>query len=367
MKTNKIESFKIFLIIPIVLLFIFPIFAIGGPLVGIQYLTWFNYSQNPMGCEGEGWREHPFGLHEVRSLAFTPDERGFCYSSQDVETAKVHARLFKDLGINFVVFDESNFSKTVSPRNNPTFLAAKKAMLGFRSYTDYKIRVTFQLSLTCWGESCHNKVNDRVERFTYNNYVKEHIEEIAQLVVLNPDDFVKINGKPLLLFYISQGSNVYTLDNNLAFGGPGRIIPTIEEFNPNILVEGKKHFLSDFFSVRFAVVAADSFDYSTFSEKIWPFQCDSNTCLFKEVGYLSVANHTTNSRSMDTFKNYFDSARGKDILLIRSWNEFSSTDENRQKAYTLEPNTQLHKYDRYSGPDPWFFFNAIKDTLRTLH
>jgi hypothetical protein len=70
---------------------------------------------------------------------------------------------------------------------------------------------------------------------------------------------------------------------------------------------------------------------------------------------------------MDTFATYLNAARGKKFYVVRNWNEFSSTDETSQLAYTLEPNTQLHKYDATPGhQDPWYFFNGIKQYLKSL-
>jgi len=100
---------------------------------------------------------------------------------------------------------------------------------------------------------------------------------------------------------------------------------------------------------------------------LWPFQCSYEECYFTEAGYLSVANHATGRRSMDNFRRYFDSARGKQFYIVRNWNEFSSGDETSTQAYTLEPNTQLHKFDGTPGnQDPWYFFNSVKTYLKSL-
>ncbi len=343
------------------------------PLMGIQYSTWFDYGGPRVdkqifpagsGCAGNGWGDHPFQLDEVRSLAFSPDPNGFCYSSLDPHTAEVHANLFKDLGVDFVIFDESNFSKMGMPEANPTYKAAKIAMEGFRR-SPYKVRTVFQLGITCWGEQCFNRPGDRKERYTYNSYVEAHITDIAHLAKQYPDDFIYEDGKPILLFYISTGE-VWNLDDTRAFRGPGGLVPRNEDFNPTIMVNGAPKALRDIFTVKYSIVANSDFDYRPYSVDLWPFECVER-CRFADATYLSVSSKKEGRRSMDIFRTFLYQGTGRKYYIIRNWNEFSSTDELPHQAFTLEPNTALHKYDGTPGnQDPWHFFNTVKAFLKPL-
>ena len=337
-----------------------------APIIGITYLTWFSYDQP--GAAGSGWRDRPFNLDDVRSMVFSPDPAGYCYSSADPNTAFVHAGFLDQMNVSFVIIDETNFSKTTPPDQNPTFQCALKAMEGFRQYTNHKIRVAFQLSITCWAEQCHNIPGDHREIFTFTDTVKAHIRHIASLYLQTPDDFQRVSGKPLLLFYINKGSNVLKLDGSSAFHGAGNIFPTPADFDYSFSLNGTVYHLRDFFSVRFAVVADSIFDYGSYSHELWPFQCNYGDSNFTEVGYASLlAPLRSPNRDLTMFNRLVDNARSKEFLVIRVWNEFSSTDESHGRAYTIEPNTQLHKYDTTPGQmDPWYFFNAIKQKLNSL-
>jgi hypothetical protein len=353
-----------------------------APIVGIQYLTWFDYTNPGSGCSGNGWADHPFKLlppNQVRSMVFDPSPDGFCYSSADPHTGSVHARFLNKLGVSFVIFDESNFSKSMDPSQNPTFRTALKAMEGLRQYNPEppyaprRIRAAFQLSITCWASQCWGQPSgDDREIFTFNDHVKAHIVAIANAYRNSPDDFQLVAGKPLLLFYVSQGSNVILLNGSPAFHGPGNITPTTSEFDYVFQVGGSSYHLRDFFTVRFAVVAAATFDYRPYGVDIWPFTCATGDGTFSEVGYASLfAPAAPNPcRDFGAFSRMVDAAQNKDYLIIRSWNEFSSTDEcaicngKKGQAYTIEPNTQMHKYDTTPGnQDPWYFFNCISGKL----
>jgi hypothetical protein len=333
------------------------------PIIGMQYWNWFAHDQP--GCAGAGWRDNPFQMSNVRSLVFSADPNGYCYSSVDPHTAFIHAAFLDLLNVSFVIHDEANLSKSVMPSGNPIFQGELKAMEGFRHYTPRRIRSAFMLSITCWAEQCHGQPGNKTEIFTFNDYVKAHITEIAATYLKNADDFQLVNGKPLLLFYISQGSNVKLLNGDPAFHGAGNIYPTETDFDYEFNLNGSTYRLRDFFSIRYAVVADSVFDYSKFSHELWPFTCNYGESTFTEVGYASLlAPRRSPNRDLNMFNQLVDRSRDKQFLVIRGWNEFSSTDEVKGKAYTIEPNTQLHKVDTTPGNmDPWYFFNNIKQKL----
>jgi hypothetical protein len=61
-----------------------------------------------------------------------------------------------------------------------------------------------------------------------------------------------------------------------------------------------------------------------------------------------------------------EDARGKPYLVIRSFNEFSTTDENFEggNAFTIEPNNWLHHYDGTPNAEPWYFWDNIGCLLK---
>lgn len=342
--------------------------SLGGcQRVGMQYWTWFDNDPGGQGCAGGGWRDRPFELDGVQALTFPASPDGYCYSSLDPSTATQHAQYLDDLGVDFVIFDETNFSKVMPPESNPSFRADLAAMDGFRAYPRHRIRTVFMLSITCWAEQCHGREGDRTEVFTYNENIRKHIEAIAEVYRVYPKDAVLIDGRPVLLFYIHQGSSVQRLDGDYAFHGPGNIAPTSEEFNPAVTVGGEQIALRSVFSVRFAAVAADTFDYTPYSTEVWPFVCNTGQCSFAEAGFATVFAPLAGPRSLELFERGVEDAKGKPFLIIHGWNQFSSTDEHGGNAMTLEPNTQLHKHDTTPGnQDPWFFYNGVRDILRRV-
>lgn len=274
------------------------------PIIGMQYWTWFAYDK--LGCEGTGWRQGPFKINDVRSLVFSPDPNGSCYSSMEPRTALVHAGFLDQLNVSFVIYDDTNLSKALMPGDNPIFQGALKAMEGFRQHTPRRIRSAFMLSIACWAEQCHGRPGDKTETFTFNDYVKAHVRDIAAAYQRNPDDFQLVNGKPLLLFYINQGNNVKLLNGSPAFHGAGNIFPRREDFDYEFNLNGSTQHLRDFFSVRFAVVADSVFDYSNFSHELWPFQCNYGECTFSEVGYASIlAPRRSSNRDLTMFNPTF--------------------------------------------------------------
>ncbi|MFT3864546.1 MAG: RICIN domain-containing protein [Solirubrobacterales bacterium] len=344
-----------------------PASASAAPLVGIQYETWFDLGTAGGSCSGSGWAQNPFGLKEVEALDFPASPSGYCYSSDEPSTARTHAASLDELGVDFVEIDDTNYSKTMKPSENPIFQAAKKAIEGFKEYTHKKIQVTFQLSLTCYAETCDGIPGDQEEIFTYNEYVREEIEEIYKLYLEEPSRYVTIEGKPLILFYVNKGSNVHNLDGSQAFSGPGDLIPTSTQFNPPITTEGTTKALRELFSVRYAIVAESNFDYRPYSSEIWPFACFSTSCQFSEVGYATLYSPGWSERSLPEFDRQVNEASGLPYIMVANWNEFSSTDEHGAASRTIEPNTQLYKVDSTPGhADPWYFFNGVKSELQSL-
>src|SRR5262249_28000350 len=90
---------------------------------------------------------------------------------------------------------------------------------------------------------------------------------------------------------------------------------------------------------------------------------------FTEVGYASAYSRRGSPRSIGQLERMVEAAKDRQFILLRSWNEFSSTDEfitpNDAHAFTLEPNTLLYKFDG-SGGDTWFYYNRLKAKLSSL-
>ncbi len=341
--------------------------AIKTPIVGIQYWTWFAYDKPAPHCDGAGWKDNPFGQAGTASLVFNVDPKGVCYSSIDPNTARVHAGFLRQLKADFVIYDETNFSKTTAPANNPMFQAEKAAIEGFSTATE-KMKSVFMLAITCWGEQCLNRPGDHTERFTFTEHVKEHVIEIAKLYKKSPEAFLRVEKKPLLLFYVNQGSNVLADNGQPAFKGAANLVPLPDQFEP-VRYNGVDYKIHDLFTIRYAIVADASFDYSPYSKEIWPFQCNSESCGFAETGYASLYAPKIGGRSLARMNAQIDASKAKPYLVLRSWNEFSSTDEHAAGggAYTLEPNTTLQKFDTTPGNmDPWYMFNSLKAKMATV-
>lgn len=336
----------------------------ASPKVGIHYITWFDNEGPSLGCAGGGWSTATTGPFGFPNGSVVPLTTGHCYSSNDPYAAGLHASFLHGLGVDFVILDETNLSKALDPAQNRLFQSSKKVIYGLKAYTEKKVQVTFQISLTCWASACHGGTKN-VEVFTYNDHVKKHIEEIAQLHEANPGRFVIYKEKPLLLVYLNGGSNVYASENDTSpyFDGPGALIPTADQWNPLIEVNGGRVRVRDYFTVRFTLAAFNQFDYRPFSNEIWPFSCEYG-CETSEAGVTSLYSPAWGRRDMGHFSRQVDAASDRDFLLIRSWNEFSTTDEYMGRAVTIEPNTKLHTVDSTPGnQDGWYFFNAIKVKL----
>jgi hypothetical protein len=379
--------------------------SMARPLIGIQYYTGFHTPYNAPDLndtywgspKATCWRDHPFQLPDVRSAVFSPDPVGFCYSFMERGAGAIHAKCLAELGIDFVVHDQSGLTKTHLPilidypggyprdqsihNFNLDFYCARMAIEGFRWHQEKHIKSVFMLALTSWvsqgfgvpdSEPDHNREYSLISADQYFSKTKLHIEQIWQLYVANPADYLEVEGKPILLFYISEGNNVYQFrTNDRAFLGPGQIIPTHDQFNPEIDTPVGRRKLRDLFTIRYAVVGSTDFDYTPFSHEIWPFEVAKGRGGFSEVAYASAHARGTSEppRNIGRLEQMVEASRGSRFLLLRSWNEFSSTDEivtgGVAFAFTLEPNTQLHKYDDSNG-DPWFYYNRLKAKLASL-
>ena len=119
-------------------------------MIGIQYVTWFGLD-GADGCQGSGWRDRPFGLDGVQSLAFGAHPDGFCYSSWDPGTALVHAGLLDELNVDFVILDDTNLSKARRAEDNPIHQCNLKVLEGLRQYKGRKIRSVMMQSITNWN------------------------------------------------------------------------------------------------------------------------------------------------------------------------------------------------------------------------
>lgn len=357
----KIKTLAVILALQLVCL---PQTSYSFPKVGVHYITWFDNEGPPAGCAGGGWSTTTTGPFGFANGSVVPLTTGYCYSSNDSYAAGLHASFLHGLGVDFVILDESNLSKALDPIHNRTFQSSKKVISGLEAYTAKRIQVTFQISLTCWASQCHSGTKN-VEVFTYNDHIKKHIEEIAQLNEANPGRFVTYKQKPLLLVYLNAGSNVQVSENDPTpyFNGPGALIPLADQWNPLVDINERSVRVRDYFTVRFTLAAFSSFDYRPFSNEIWPFACEYG-CETFEAGVASLYSPAVGRRDMEYFSKQVDAAANKDFLLIRSWNEFSTTDEYMGRSVTIEPNTMLHTVDSTPGnKDPWYFFNAIKVKL----
>jgi hypothetical protein len=348
-----------------------PLNASAAPKVGISYLNWFDNGTPSGDCSGSGWTNHfgsetkyPFQVPYLTKSYVFGAPGGYCYSSDDPNTAKVEAASLDEMGVDFVVLDDTNLSKTMDPSENPGFKASKAAVKGFSEYTHKNMQVTYQLSLTCWAEQCWNEPGNGTEIFTYNSHVQKTVEEVYKMYQAEPSRFVTIAGKPLLLFYLSKGNNVMSHANQSqpAFHGTGNIYPTTADWNPKIIVNGKETLLRSVFSVRWGLWAVNNTDYSVINGDIWPTDCSDTWCRSSEAGYTHLSSPAWSGRSIPEFNRMVDEAQAKNYLFVDNWNGFSSTDETLETADTIEPNTSLS----YGG-DPWYWYNKIKDRLNRLH
>ncbi len=362
------------------------------PRAGLVYQSWFDYGPVRQGCAGEGWADGPFqttpGSAAVQSLSTSVAS---CYSSADPQAARIHADLFEAMGASFILIDDTNMSKTKTPAENGIYQASKQVVAGMSSQAPL-IESAYVLSLTCWQSQCYqDPLNDPAwdgKEMAIWNASASHaeVEDIATRYEQNPSQFETINGKPLIVFYVNQGNNVYCprippaslqavgLCQNpsysvltRAFNGPGNIIPTTSEFNPLLTIGGVQRRLNDVFSVRFGVVAANPTDFGSYDSRIWPWNCAAS-CTGAEAGYSSISfNASIRSWSQaqsSLATSLTASGSSAKYMVINAWNEFSSTDEYTNHAYTIEPNTYSHTVpgDEAAG-DPWYFFNKFKSYL----
>lgn len=288
------------------------------------------------------------------------------------ETAHRHAHWLRNLGVDFVVFDCSNVTKMSDPDANGIFQASRRAIEGFRSNQADRIKVAYQLSLTCWQQQCHANVDapHNRELYTWNDHVRNHVESIYAAYLSNPDVFETVptdGNKPLLIFYCNTGRDVYDpnapdkqywpFNNDLR-----EHYPRWPAFNERV---STGELVRNLFSVRFSLHCPVDSNFSDAPE-IWPFQCDTEGSIFNEAGYaaLRVGNR---SRNIAAFDRMVEASREKSYLILRCFNEFSTTDEDYRDGhvYTMEVNNRLHHHDEQGG-DPWFHWNRMRTKLASV-
>ncbi len=362
------------------------------PKAGLVYQSWFDYGPVRKGCDGQGWADGPFqtprGSAAVQSLSTNVPT---CYSSADPQAARIHAELFEEMGASFILIDDTNLSKLNPPSENGIYQASKQIVAGMSSQ-EPRIKSAYVLSLTCWQLQCYqdpanNQAWEGKEMAIWNETAAlAEVEDIAARYEQNPSQFETIDGKPLVVFYVNQGDNVFCprvppaslqavglcqesgyTELTQAFHGPGNYIPTMSEFNPPLTVGGVEKRLNDVFSVRFGVVAATPTNWGDYDSRIWPWICHA-TCTGAEAGNTSIAFSGT-QRSWSQAEASLDlslnaSEESATYMVINAWNEFSSTDEYSNHAYTIEPNTFSHTVpgDEAAG-DPWYYYNKYKSYL----
>jgi hypothetical protein len=279
----------------------------------------------------------------------------------DPFTATRHAEKLAEIGVDFVIFDETNFSTVTFPASNPTYQATKMAIDGFRQASSTGVKVVYQLSLTNAPQGIEYYMGNKPE-------VTAHIAEVYRDFRRYPDVFLHVHDpddgqtKPLLLFYVNKGNNVMDRDTGRPFfQGFGNILPTHDQFNP-IVADGER--LRSLFTVRFSVWAVDQTDYRP-AREVWPFECMTFGTQFVEAGYASL-HFRGQGRSVSRFQQLVNEAAGKPYLVVRCFNEFSTTDEdyNGGNAFTLEVNNWLNHYDGSPNADPWHMWDNVGRMLR---
>jgi hypothetical protein len=386
---------------------------------GIFYWTWFDCAllrpgdagydpahpctaRPRQGCAGGSWQwpntnqrtfAWPSSLNPspqqaaglpAKSACFVPP---ICYSSADSSTAQVHASFLEELGIDFVIYDATNGPKG-PPYPAQEYCAAVQAMQGFRNYANNggrKIRSAFMLGPTMANGSNSQFSEDLI--FDTSDTIRRHIVAIAAQYQSDMDSFFKVDNKPLLLFYLSAGNNVTEPhQNTYAFpASTAHLIPDSPSRFLKFTLDNATYDFTDIFSVRYALVANDVTNYAGLGfpqvNQIWPFTCfkeNSDTgafTKFAEVGYAAVFNSSwagsaNHGRDVNLFNELVTAAIERDLpyILIRGWNEFSTGgDEPYPFAWTLEPNTELHKYDTTPGnSDAYYFFHVVKSRLNRI-
>ncbi len=345
--------------------------AFAKPQIGIYYYTWFDYN-NTGHCDSDGWLNgslRPFQFDYSNLVGSLLWYYPTCYSTNNDSTYTVHAQHLHDLGIDFVIYDNISNSKQQWVSNDNIFAASVRALQNFRLASNYGIKSVFMFSIVeadCAGCTTEHMVWDNQQYGT----IHDHLRATLTYYRYYPDAFLIVDGKPLILIYISQGTNVYN-NGSPAFGGPYNMIPHKSQFDPLIPDDyygGGLIRLRDVFTIRYAIVADNwsGVDYNYWPEvagKVWPFRCNGN-CMAAEAGYASV--YAPNfGRHASTFTNYLSYINyyRNPFMVIRSWNEFSTTNEwhgdyPNCSVYTLEPNNRIHWYDESNG-NPWYFFIAV--------
>lgn len=326
-----------------------------------------------------GIDRHAFRCREiVKSCCWRPGP-DVCYCTDHVETVRRHAEILSGLKVNFLIYDNTNASKFMLPHVNIPWVGSLKIFTNLRSVEQGKIKSVFMLSLTNSDNGTERYIGDPAYADRME-FTKAHIQELADIVERFPADFLYVNDKPLLLFYISQGSNVKLANGQPAFHGRDNITPTIADFDLRIQAGGRLVTIREVFTIRYTVQCA-AWDFP-YDNDVWPWTCDYGLGNFREAGYASLVriagDPTDESRTAPGIRsNYLfdflvDKAveRGCQYLVIKGWNEFSisgdegdgsSTASGYFKAHTIEPCTV-----QAPGGDPFFFLDRIRAKLNSL-
>ena len=326
-----------------------------------------------------GGVRHAFRCQElVKSCCWRPGP-DVCYCTDHIETVRRHAEILSDINVEFLIYDNTNASKFMLPHVNIPWVGSMNVLTNLRSAVQGRIKSVFMLSLTNSDDGIEHYIGDPAYADRLG-YTKAHVEALAAVVEEFPTDFFYVKNKPLLLFYISQGSNVKLANGQPAFHGRDNITPTEVDFDLGIQVRGRVVPIRDVFTLRYAVQCS-AWDFG-YGEEVWPWTCDYGLGNFKEAGYASLVrvagdpgdeSHTPpNTRSNHLFDFLVDKAvqRRCQYLVIKGWNEFSisgdegdgsATTNGYFKAHTIEPCTV-----QAPGGDPFFFFDRIRAKLNSV-
>lgn len=315
---------------------------------------------------------------ELFSAAPGPASNG-CYRS-GVYAARQHFHYLKDMNVDFVIFDETNHSKGIAPSVNTVFQRGLETSRGFyqesQAYPNNRIRSAFMLSLVePWVVATTDPKKGK-EKFVWNQHIQDHVQAIYNEYRASPNAFYTVNGKPLLLFYVTNGTNVVDGNNSFAFQGPGNYRPLSSQYDAPIWDGVGTQSLHDLFTIRYAAYAnAGPINYS--DSAVWPFQTDqpatgsTSTSTYVEAAYASpFVKLNTLPRSSNQLTTMINAGASKPRVLIRTWNEFGIGDEekdgNGERAYTIEPNTTL-TLDNGVNAGKWSVYNRARQTLTGLY
>lgn len=374
------------------------------PIVGIHYdVVRRTGPKDDCGLNalGLGW---PGALSMIgtKSLLFG-GTYGNCYSSFEPESAYVHAPYLIDMGVDFVFTDATNITHNTYAATNPEMRAFKAVQEGFKEYAEDKdakrLKAVPMFALYMqWYSTTGSTRTEAEEQALFcrddqrsgpiNLAVKDNVREYLRLYEEDPEGFVTINGKPLVMFFIAHPYVSGRLANGQLgpvrrcddrelpiFLGANGMIPSaaqLANFSKELQFEfdGETRSLFDIAEVRYMEVPNPNgpTDLGSISNQIWPWYGDGYT--YSEAAWLSLSNKRsdpTKLRSVQVFEEMLNANRDKDVYLIYGWNGFSSSgDEIRRMATTIEPNTVTSLIDGSPQNNPWYVFNHIRTLMRAL-